>query len=137
VRTALRDAWFELSSRLGASRRKWRWGRMHPLVFRPFAPVPGDVPGPFELGGSGDTVATAEYAPDAPFDIRLASLFRFAVDGASLATSRVALAPGQSEHPRHPHFADAIDGWLEGRLEPLELDGGTGTGPQLVLEPAR
>ena len=136
VRAALRDAWFELSSRLGASRRKWRWGRMHELTFRSFAPVPGEVPGPFELGGSGDTVATAEYAPDAPFDVRLASLFRFAVDAAALDRSRVALAPGQSEHPRHPHYADAIDGWLAGRLEPLELSGAAGAEPPLVLEPA-
>jgi penicillin amidase len=138
VRTALRDAWFELSSQLGASRRKWRWGRLHQIGFRPFAPVPGDlVPGPFELGGSGDTVATAEYAPAAPFDVRLASLFRFAVDAARLDRSWVALAPGQSEHPRHPHFADAIDGWLAGRLEPLDLGGEAGDGPPLVLEPAR
>jgi penicillin amidase len=137
VRTALRDAWFELSSRLGPSRRKWRWGRMHQLAFRPFAPMPGDlVPGPFELGGSGDTVATAEYAPAAPFDVQLASLFRFAVDAAALERARVALAPGQSEHPRHPHFADAIDGWLAGRLEPLDLAGEADGEPRLVLEPA-
>jgi penicillin amidase len=136
VHTALRDAWFELSSQLGASRRKWRWGRMHPLAFRSFAPLPSDLmPGPFELGGSGDTVATAEFDPAAPFDVRLASLFRFAVDAASLDRSRAVLAPGQSEHPRHPHFADAIDGWLAGRLEPLGLDGEAAE-PPLVLEPA-
>lgn len=142
VQEALRDAWFQLSSRLGASRRKWRWGRLHRIGFKPFESAPGDPAaslGPFEASGSGGTLRTAEYAPGDPFDVRLASLYRFAIDAADLRRSLGALAPGQSEHPDSPHYADALPDWLEGRPRPLvtavpelERDGVT----RLLLEPA-
>jgi acyl-homoserine lactone acylase PvdQ len=122
VRASLREAWFWLSSQLGANRGKWRWGRLHRLVFRPFGPASKAAPaglGPFAAGGSGSTVNAAEYAPAAPYEVRLASIYRFAVDAASLDRSLSALAPGQSEHPGHPHYADALRPWLEGRFHVL------------------
>ncbi|MBW1685327.1 MAG: penicillin acylase family protein [Deltaproteobacteria bacterium] len=122
VRASLREAWFRLSSQLGANRGKWRWGRLHRLVFRPFGPASKAAPaglGPFEAGGSASTVNAAEYAPAAPYEVRLASIYRFAVDAASLDRSLSALAPGQSEHPGHPHYADALRPWLEGRFHVL------------------
>ena len=75
--------------------------------------------GPFQAGGSASTVNAAEYAPAAPYAVRLASTYRFAVDAASLDRSLSALAPGQSEHPGHPHYADALRPWLEGRSHVL------------------
>jgi acyl-homoserine lactone acylase PvdQ len=70
--------------------------------------------------------------------VRLASTYRFAVDAASLGRSLSVLAPGQSEHPGHPHQADALQPWLEGRSRALEtarplVD--EGAGARLVLEP--
>jgi penicillin amidase len=142
VHTALREAWFQLSSRLGGSRRKWRWGRLHQLRFRAFgSPTKGAAAalGPYEAGGSGSTVATAEFAPDEPFDVRMAAIYRFAVDTAQLDRSLGSLAPGQSEHPGHPHFDDGVSGWLGGRPVQLAADralveqmGAT----RLTLEPA-
>jgi len=122
VRVSLREAWFRLSSKLGPNRSKWRWGRLHQLVFRPFGPasqVASAGLGPFRAGGSASTVNAAEYALDAPFAVRLASTYRFAVDAASLDRSLFMLAPGQSEHPGHPHYADALQPWLEGRYQVL------------------
>lgn len=120
VRDALRDAWFQLSYRLGASRSKWRWGRLHPLTFEPFVPVAAGAGIPtFEMGGSGSTVNTADFSPLGPFDVRVASLFRFAVDLAQLDRSLTVLAPGQSEHPGHPYYDDGLQRWREGRSAAL------------------
>jgi penicillin amidase len=120
VRRSLRETFFRLAYRLGPNRAKWRWGRLHSLEFRPFLPVqPGAPPGqlgPYEVGGSGGTLNAAEYDPGAPYDVRIASIFRFAVDAGDLDEALFALAPGQSEHPRHRHYADGIRGWLEGRF---------------------
>ncbi len=116
VRESLRQTWLTLSYRLGGSRAKWRWGRLHRIDFRHLVPgAAAAAPGPFPMGGSGRTVNTQEYAPDAPFDVRLASTFRFAVDTAALDRSLTVLAPGQSEHPGHRHYADGLTSWLEGR----------------------
>ena len=57
----------------------------------------------------------AEYDAPESFAVRVASTFRFAVDTSSLDEALVTLAPGISEHPRHPHFALEVDRWLEGR----------------------
>ena len=123
VRKSLRDTFFRLSYRLGPNRSKWRWGRLHSMQFTPFLPTaagaPGGQLGPFEVGGSGGTLNTAEYDPSSPYDVRVASVFRFAVDAGDLDEALFALAPGQSEHPRHPHYADGIRGWLDGRFRLL------------------
>lgn len=140
VQGALRDAWFQLSSQLGASRRKWSWGRLHKLRFRNFLPVRApEALAEIEAGGSGITLATAEFAPDAPFDVRMASLFRLAVDTASLDDARVLIVPGQSEHPGHPSYASGLSGWRSGRGVALEtgLDAlGAVAVSRLQLEPA-
>ena len=39
VRASLREAWLQLSYRLGSNRRKWHWGGLHLLRFRPFGPA--------------------------------------------------------------------------------------------------
>jgi penicillin amidase len=119
VRRSLREAWLRLSFRLGSNRKKWHWGRLHSLSFRPFGGLRlgaegfGEI-GPFPVGGSAGTVNAAGYDPGAPFRVRVASTCRFAVDAGALDHVLVSLAPGQSEHPRHPHFSDGLRGWLEG-----------------------
>jgi penicillin amidase len=120
VRASLREAWLELSYRLGSNRRKWNWGGLHLLRFRPFAPAPSRdaemvALGPFAAGGSGSTVNTAEYAEGDDYGVRLASTYRFAIDTAAMDQALVGLAPGQSEHPRHPHASDGLERWREGR----------------------
>lgn len=123
VRASLRETFFRLAYRLGPNRSKWQWGRLHPLRFTPFLPTPdGTEPeplGPYPVGGSGGTLNAAEYDPAAPYDVRIASVFRFAVDAGDLDEALFALAPGQSEHPRHRHHADGVQGWLDGRFRLL------------------
>ncbi len=133
VRASLREAWLRLSYRLGSNRRKWHWGGLHQIRFRPFVPAAGRdaerlALGPFPAGGSGNTLNTAEYTEGGDFDVRVASTFRFAIDTAAMDQALVALAPGQSEHPRHPHLRDGLDRWREGRSSLLA------TSPLLVEE---
>jgi acyl-homoserine lactone acylase PvdQ len=144
VRDSLRESWFRLSFRLGANRKKWRWGRLHPLRFRPFHARGRDGGGfaelgPVSYGGSGNTVNAAEYDPAEPFEVRVASTFRFAVDTSAFDRALAALAPGQSEHPGHRNFSDGLERWLEGRPGPLGTARprvGEASGTRLVLEAA-
>jgi penicillin amidase len=120
VRESLREGWLRLSFELGANRRRWSWGRLHPLRFRAFGrldAVLGDLAelGPYPFGGDANTVNAGAYDPSRPFEVRVASTLRLAVDTASADKTLVALAPGQSEHPGHPNHGDAIPDWLDGR----------------------
>jgi penicillin amidase len=133
IRASLREAWRRLSHRLGRDRSRWQWGRLHPLQFRPFGPGNGSSGllaglAPIAYGGSSGTVRAAEYDPVDPFQVRVASTVRFAVDALDLDEMLVSIAPGQSEHPRHPHFRDGLPAWLAGESELLT------TSPLLVEE---
>jgi penicillin amidase len=126
ARESLRKTWLRLSFELGANRGKWRWGRLHRLSFRPFGDSRNgssftglsDLP----YGGSGDTINTAELARSDDFGVRVASVFRMVVDAGSLDQALTAIAPGQSEHPSHPHFNDGLDDWLAGHSSLLVTD---------------
>jgi penicillin amidase len=129
VRETLREAWLELSYRLGPNVQRWTWGRLHQLRFHSFDLLRvGFELGPFPYGGSLHTVRAAAFDPLDPFDVRVASTVRLAFDTGSLDQGLAVLAPGQSEHPEHPHFSDQLPGWLEGRATLLA------TSPLLVEE---
>ena len=143
IRDSLRESWFRLSFRLGPNRRKWSWGSLHALTFRRFGPVTlerAGALGPFGVGGSGSTVNVAEYDPGDPYAVRVASTYRFAIDLATPDRARCSWAPGQSEHPRHPHFSDGLTGWLAGRSGLLPTSRSLveeATVSRLHLEPSR
>jgi acyl-homoserine lactone acylase PvdQ len=144
ARSALRETWFQLSFRLGPNRGKWSWGRLHPLRFEPFGPSLRSLAqrselGPFPYGGDGQTINAAEYAPGSRFAVRVASTFRFAIDTGALDEALFSLAPGQSEHPRHPDYAGGVERWLQGRptllaTSPLLVE--ESSSARLVLEPS-
>jgi acyl-homoserine lactone acylase PvdQ len=141
VRRSLRDTWIRLSVDLGANREKWRWGRLHPLRFRPLWPGAeqgGGRLGPFAYDGDGSSVLAAEYRPLESFETRIVSAYRLAVDTAELDQALTTLAPGQSEHPGHPHQSDRVESWLRGRAgllatSPLVVE--ENAAAVLVLEP--
>jgi penicillin amidase len=133
VLRALRETWIRLSVRVGANPERWEWGRLHLLRFRTLVesrPAPEDSLGPRPYPGDALTVATAEFDRRYPFDVRVASTFRLAADTAALDTVLYSIAPGQSEHPGHRHYADALEPWLEHRLQLLA------SGPLLIDEVA-
>jgi penicillin amidase len=121
VRRSLRETWLWLNVRVGPNRERWAWGRLHELHFRPFGLFPASASaanpalGPLAFGGDSLTVAEGGYDPLVPFEVRVASTHRFAVDAAQLDQAITALVPGQSEHPGSAHLADAVPGWLECR----------------------
>jgi len=142
VRASLRETWLRLSFELGANRRKWRWGGLHRLSFRPFggSKIRSDWIGLSDLpyGGSNDTINTAEFIRSDDFAVRVASIYRMVVDAGSLDQALVAIAPGESEHPQHPHFSDGLDDWLAGHSTLLVTDRllvRESGARQLVLEP--
>ena len=74
----------------------------------------------------------------------MASVFRMAADLSAPDGLWTELAPGQSEHPGHPHYADRTPSWLDpsaaspAKLEPAE-PGEMDDDPaveRLILEPA-
>jgi penicillin amidase len=142
IQDSLRETWLRLSFELGANRGKWGWGRLHRLTFRPFGDLRrgSGLVGLSELpyGGSGDTVNTAEFVEPDDFAVRVASIFRMVVDAGALDQALTALAPGQSEHPGHPHFSDGLDDWRVGYSALLVTDRllvRESGDRQLVLEP--
>lgn len=122
VAAAAHGTWLTLSNRLGPNRRSWAWGRLHQLRFRSFAApnrgswfaTRGDL-GPFGRGGDGASVDRAAFASSHPFEVRSSSLYRLAVELAAPDRMLSNLAPGQSEHPGHPHFDHGVARWLEGK----------------------
>ena len=143
VERSLRDTWLWLTVELGPNQDRWGWGRVHQLTFRPLWNEAGwerSGLGPFPAPGDGSTVSVAEYDPSQPFDVRLASTFRFALDLASPQEALTSLAPGQSGHPGHPQSVDGVGRWREGRprllaTSPLLVEEMAVS--SLVLEPAR
>jgi penicillin amidase len=142
VRQSLRSTWIWLSVELGPNRDRWGWGRVHRLTFEPLWETPGwdrRWLGPFPAPGDGATVWVAEYDQARPFDVRVASTFRFAVDLASPQEALTSLAPGQSGHPGHPQSVDGVARWLDGRprllaTSPILVD--ETAVARMVLEPA-
>jgi penicillin amidase len=117
VRVSLGGTWLQLSSELGLIREKWSWGRLHPLRFRALgagSPLGTDL-GPFPYSGDGASVQVADHRPLDSFAVRTVSTFRFAIDAAALDEALASLAPGLSEHPGHPHRADALARWIPGK----------------------
>jgi penicillin amidase len=143
VRNALRRTWVSLSHRLGAHRPSWNWGRLHRLTFFSFVGL-DRVAAPdlrtIEMGGDASTVAFSGFEPDRGFAVASASTFRMAVDLATPDQLLTSLAPGQSEHPGHPHYGDGFVRWLEGRPSLLltsRLLVEEEAGETLLLEPAQ
>lgn len=144
VSRSLRSSWLTLSYRLGANARRWAWGNLHPLSFRVLTD-PADVAGsralgPFSYGGSAATVSAASYDYAAPFAVTTASTLRLVIDLGAPGQALAAIAPGQSEHPDHPHREDGLVPWLAGRdwlfaTDPLLVEDGSVA--LLDLEPVR
>lgn len=119
AREGLRGAWVSLGQRLGPSRERWRWGSLHRLRFETYG-SPRVLPAPLDqalpVPGNGETLALASHRPGLSFDVERASLYRIAMDLAATDRLLSVLAPGQSEHPGHPHFDDGLERWRSGRL---------------------
>ena len=119
ARASLRETWVSLNHRLGPTRERWSWGRLHRLRFLPFGPqgtTKWGVDQSLRASGSGQTLAFARYRPGTSFDVERAGLYRVAMDLAASDRLLSSLAPGQTEHPGHSHFSDGVGRWALSRL---------------------
>ena len=119
ARLSLRQVWVSLNYRLGPTRERWSWGRLHRLQFASVGPRSRAHPGlggVLGLDGSGQTLAYARHSPGRSFEVEQAGLYRMAIDLAASDRLLSSIAPGQSEHPGHAHFSDRVGFWADGRL---------------------
>ncbi len=144
ARTSLRAAWVALNHRLGPSRDRWVWGRLHRLRYQPLGPVRSlSLPDPLgraiAAAGNGETLELAAHRPGVSFDVERMSVYRIAMDLAAPDRLLSALVPGQSEHPGHRHFDDGLVRGSSARLSLFptsRLVIEEESGDLLVLEPA-
>jgi len=152
VRHSLRRTWVSLSHRLGSSRKDWNWGQLHRHRVRPFnerLPRParfGSQLYEAPVGGNEGVLGRPLFERSAgSFSTDAVASYRMVVDLSERDRMRSSLAPGQAEHPDHPHFADGLDRWLQGRPSLLptshqlleDLLSEAGGGQRLLLEPVQ
>ncbi|MBW2498749.1 MAG: penicillin acylase family protein [Deltaproteobacteria bacterium] len=119
ARRSLRGAWVALGHRLGPTRSRWQWGALHRVRFAslvPGLPLSGALDRTMRAPGSDQTLLYAGHRAGVSFDVGAASTYRIALDLASSDGFLSTLAPGQSEHPGHRHFADGLPRWLSSRM---------------------
>jgi penicillin amidase len=120
ARKSLREAWVSLNHRLGPTRERWSWGRLHRLRFASFGPSrlshSQRLTRRLRVPGSGQTLAFTRHHPGLSFEVEGACLYQLAMDLSAFDQLLSSLAPGQSEHPGHVHFSDRIGRWAESRL---------------------
>jgi penicillin amidase len=128
ARAAMTEALHWLAEKLGTDRRRWTWGRLHPVtlthalsagrpVFAEFFDL-GPRPCP---GGSGVLNQNGYLVRD-----RLATTsgphYRFLADLAEPTRARGVNTAGNAGNPASPHYGDQLEDWLAGRYHPLWMD---------------
>jgi penicillin amidase len=116
-----------LEERFGRDQSRWRWGRVHGVEFaHPFGSANALFNRIFnrrvEAGGASETVTQNGYLPTDPFKGIWGPVYRLLADLGEPGRSRWQLTTGQSGHPGSSHYDDMIDGWLNGRTNPVYLD---------------
>lgn len=122
---SLASAVGELRKLLGDEVSLWRWGRLHQQAFRhPLGEVRGldriFNRGPVPVGGDGNTVWQAAYAPYHGYDLNsFTASWRQIIDMEDFNRSQATLPSGQSGHPGSRHYHDMIEPWRRGAYHPM------------------
>jgi len=119
ARASLREAWVSLNHRLGPTRARWAWGELHPLRFASLSSGGSSSAKQIRslpMPGSAETLAFAKHRPGKSFAVDRAALYRVAMDLGAEDHLLSSLAPGQTEHPGHPHTTDGLARWAAARL---------------------
>ncbi len=106
---------------------KWYWGDIHKVIIRhPLGIVSALNPvlniGPYEIGGSGTTVANSEYSFSSSlekneFESYLGASMRFIIDMSDVSSYLSILPSGQSGQPHHIHYKDQTRMWINGEYK--------------------
>ena len=121
---ALEAALDGLEDRFGRDPDRWRWGRVHGVEFsHPFGQANPLFRRIFnrsvEAGGASETVTQNGYLATAPFTGVWGPVYRMLADLGDPARSRWQLTTGQSGHPGSRHYDDLLEGWRDGRTNPV------------------
>ena len=141
VATSLREAYEELSTRLGDDLDLWQWGKIHSLtldhslgrikLLRPMLGI-----GPFFSPGDGTTVNMGFYRHSNPYAHLVGASLRLVIDVGMWQQSRYILASGQSGHVFSPYYSDQTSLWRAGRYAQIGIcEDETSTENVLTLVP--
>jgi penicillin amidase len=79
--------------------------------------------GPVPVGGDGNTVLQAAYAPYHGYDLNsFTASWRQIIDLDDFNRSLATLPSGQSGHPGSRHYHDMIEIWRRGEYHPMPWD---------------
>ncbi|WKK21417.1 penicillin acylase family protein [Streptomyces olivoreticuli] len=123
---AMKDARWELTSKLGKDVNSWSWGRLHQLNLKNQT-LGKDGPavvrwllnrGPWNLAGGEAAVNAAGWNAAGGYDVVWVPSMRMVVNLGDLDKSRWINLTGASGHAYNAHYYDQTDKWAKGELLP-------------------
>ncbi|GAA0471659.1 penicillin acylase family protein [Streptomyces sp. NPDC046215] len=126
LQRAMKDARWELTSKLGKDVNSWSWGRLHQLNLKNQTlgkEGPAVVRwllnrGPWNLAGGEATVNAAGWNAAGGYDVIWVPSMRMVVNLGDLDKSRWINLTGASGHAYNDHYYDQTDKWAKGELLP-------------------
>jgi penicillin amidase len=117
----------QLKDEFGDDMTQWEWGKIHTLTFE--HPLGKKKPldrifniGPFQVGGSRQTVNMKLYSYEKPYNAILGASYRMIVDFSDMDVANHVLPTGESGQLGSPHHKDQIDLYLNGQYRPAWLE---------------
>ena len=118
-RMALGDALSELEQIMGKDPQRWRWGKLHTVLFQNatlgksgIAPIEALFNrGPFETSGGGSIVNATSWKASQDYTVTALPSMRMLIDLGNLDNSLTIHPTGQSGHAYHPNYIDMADDW--------------------------
>ncbi|MEU1625785.1 penicillin acylase family protein [Streptomyces sp. NPDC020096] len=144
---AMKDARFELTSKLGKDIDTWSWGRLHKMELRNQTLGSGDSPallkwllnrGPWQLSGGEAAVDASGWNAAAGYDVVWVPSMRMIVNLDDFDKSRWINLTGASGHAYSAHYSDQTNMWVNGQLLPWSYTSGAvdkSTKDKLTLTP--
>jgi penicillin G amidase len=123
---AMKNARWELTSKLGKDIDTWSWGRLHRLMLKNQT-IGTDGPGfmqfllnrgPWDLGGGKDAVNATGWNAAGGYEVIWVPSMRMVVNLDDFDKSRWINLTGASGHAYNPHYVDQMDKWSEGAMLP-------------------
>ncbi|MDK1476556.1 penicillin acylase family protein [Streptomyces sp. 549] len=123
---AMKDARWELTTKLGKNIDTWSWGRLHRLMLenQTLGKEGPDLVqrllnrGPWELAGGKDAVDASGWNAAGGYGVTWVPSMRMVVNLDDLDKSRWINLTGASGHAFHSHYTDQTGKWAKGELLP-------------------
>ncbi|MFI0788567.1 penicillin acylase family protein [Streptomyces lydicus] len=123
---AMKDARYELTSKLGKNIDNWTWGRLHQMFLKNQTlgtDGPGFLQGlfnrgPWNVGGGEAAVDATGWNAAGGYKVTWVPSMRMVVNLADLDKSRWINLTGASGHAYDTHYYDQTDKWAKGELLP-------------------